>query len=122
MITTHTNLVVADNSGAKKVQCIKILGGSNKKIATIGDIIIVSTKNVRANGRVKKGEVFKALIIRTSKRYYRLDGTNIKFDQNAVVLLNTSGNIIGTRIFGPVIRELRLKKQTRLLSLAPYIL
>ena len=118
MIQAHTNLTVIDNSGAKVVQCIKVLGGSKRKVASIGDIIIVSVKDSIPRGRVKKGEVLKALIVRTRKEISRLDGMTLRFDRNAVVLLNNQGVPIGTRIFGPVSHELRKKEFMKVISLA----
>lgn len=121
----QTRLAVADNSGAKEVQCIKVLGGSNHMIAGAGDVIIVSVKDAipRARGaKVKKGEVHRGVIVRLAKEVGRQDGTYIKFDQNAVVLINKQGQPIGTRIFGPVMRELREKGFMKILSLAPEVL
>ena len=122
MIIAETNLTVADNSGARLVQCIKVLGGSKKKSATIGDLIVVSVKEAIPNGKVKKGEVVRAVIVRTSNGIFRFDGSKIKFDKNAVVLLTKEGEPIGTRIFGPVTRELRTKRFTKIISLAPEVL
>ena len=122
MIIAETNLTVADNSGARLVQCIKVLGGSKKKSATIGDLIVVSVKEAIPNGKVKKGEVVRAVIVRTSSGIFRFDGSKIKFDENAVVLLTKEGEPIGTRIFGPVTRELRTKRFTKIISLAPEVL
>ena len=122
MIIAETNLTVADNSGARLVQCIKVLGGSKKKSATIGDLIVVSVKEAIPNGKVKKGEVVRAVIVRTSNGIFRFDGSKIKFDENAVVLLTKEGEPIGTRIFGPVTRELRTKRFTKIISLAPEVL
>ena len=122
MIQMQTNINVADNSGARKVHCIKVLGGSKKRFATIGDIITVSIKNAIPKGKVKKGEVYKALIVRTKKDFFRIDGSAIRFDSNAVVLLDKQEEPIGTRIFGPVTRELRSKKFMKIISLAPEVL
>ena len=122
MIIAETNLTVADNSGARLVQCIKVLGGTKKKSATIGDLIVVSVKEAIPNGQVKKGEVVRAVIVRTSSGIFRFDGSRIKFDKNAVVLLTKEGEPIGTRIFGPVTRELRTKRFTKIISLAPEVL
>ena len=118
----QTNIGVADNSGARKVQCIKVLGGSKKRSGTIGDIIIVSVKDAIPKGKVKKGEIYKALIVRTKKDFFRFDGSTIRFDKNAVVLLDKQEEPIGTRIFGPVTRELRSKKFMKIISLAPEVL
>jgi len=122
MIIPETNLIVADNSGARLVQCIRVLGGSKKKSATIGDLIVVSVKEAIPKGKVKKGEIFKAVIVRTSKGIFRFDGSKIKFDKNAAVLLTKEGEPVGTRIFGPVTRELRARKFTKIISLAPEVL
>ena len=122
MIQMQSKLLVADNSGAKKVMCIKVLGGSKKKFANIGDLIKVSVKDVIPNGKVKKGEVLDAVIVRTKKGISRNDGSYIKFDNNAVVLLNNKGLPIGTRIFGPLTRELRNDKYMKLISLALEVL
>ena len=122
MIQMRSNLEVADNSGARRVQCIKVLGGSKRKTASIGDIIVVSVKEAIPRGKVKKGEVHKALIVRTSKEIRRGDGTSVRFDRNAAVLINKQGEPIGTRIFGPVTRELRAKKFMKIISLAPEVL
>ena len=122
MIQMQSNLEVADNSGAKKVQCIKVLGGAKRKYASVGDVIVVSVKEAIPRGRVKKGEVRRAVIVRTAKQVHRLDGSSIKFDTNAAVLLSNSGEPIGTRIFGPVVRELRFKKFMKIVSLAPEVL
>ena len=110
MIQAETNLVVADNSGAKKIRCIKVLGGSGRRYASVGDLIVVTVKAAVPGGNVKKGEVSRAVVVRTSKEIRRNDGSYIRFDENAAVLLNDSGEPIGTRIFGPVARELRDKK------------
>ena len=122
MIQMQTNLDVADNSGAKKVQCIKVLGGAKRKYASVGDVIVVSVKEAIPRGRVKKGDVRKAVVVRTSKEVRRDDGTAIRFDSNAAVILNNSGEPIGTRIFGPVVRELRAKNFMKIISLAPEVL
>ena len=118
----QTNLDVADNSGAKKVQCIKVLGGAKRKYASVGDVIVVSVKDAIPRGRVKKGDVRRAVIVRTAKEIRRPDGSTIKFDKNAAVLVNKSNEPIGTRIFGPVTRELRGKKFMKIVSLAPEVL
>ena len=122
MIQVQTELFVADNTGARKVQCIKVLGGSKRRYATIGDIIVVSIKDAIPKGKVKKGDVHKAVIVRTRKEIKRLDGTSIKFDANAAVLVQPNGEPIGTRIFGPVTRELRNKNFMKIISLAPEVL
>ncbi len=122
MIQVETNLDVADNSGARRVQCIKVLGGSKRRTAAIGDIVVVSVKDAIPRGRVKKGTVHKAVIVRTRKELKRDDGTVIRFDRNAAVLLNASGEPVGTRIFGPVTRELRSKNFMKIISLAPEVL
>jgi len=122
MIQMQTNLEVADNSGARKVQCIKVLGGSKKKSAGVGDIIVVSVKEAIPRGRVKKGDVHRAVIVRTAKEIRRADGSAIRFDRNAAVLINKQGEPVGTRIFGPVVRELRAAKQMKIISLAPEVL
>ena len=122
MIQMQTNLDVADNSGAKRVQCIKVLGGSKRKSAGVGDVIVVSVKEAIPRGRVKKGEVLKAVIARTAKEVRRDDGTAIRFDRNAAVLINNQNEPIGTRIFGPVTRELRAKQFMKIISLAPEVL
>ena len=122
MIQMQTNLDVADNSGARRVQCIKVLGGSKRKYASVGDVIVVSVKEAIPRGRVKKGVVRKAVVVRTSKEVRREDGTAIRFDSNAAVILNNSGEPIGTRIFGPVVRELRAKNFMKIISLAPEVL
>ena len=117
MIQMQTKLDVADNSGAKQVQCIKVLGGSKRRTASIGDIIVVSVKEAIPRGKVKKGEVLKAVIVRTKKEIRRSDGSAIRFDTNAAVLVNANGEPLGTRIFGPVTRELRSKKLMKIVSL-----
>jgi len=122
MIQMQSNLDVADNSGAKRVQCIKVLGGSKRKYASIGDIIVVSVKEAIPRGRVKKGQVMRAVVVRTAKGVRRADGSLIRFDRNAAVLVNPQGEPIGTRIFGPVTRELRAKNQMKIVSLAPEVL
>lgn len=122
MIQMQTNLDVADNSGARKVMCIKVLGGSHKRYAAIGDIIKVSVKDAIPRGRVKKGEVYNALVVRTRKGVRRPDGSVIRFDGNAAVILNTQLQPLGTRIFGPVTRELRGEKFMKIISLAPEVL
>ncbi|MEM7546050.1 MAG: 50S ribosomal protein L14 [Pseudomonadota bacterium] len=122
MIQMQTNLSVADNSGARRVQCIKVLGGSKRKYASVGDIIVVSVKEAIPRGRVKKGEVRKAVVVRTAKEVRREDGTAIRFDGNAAVILNNNMEPIGTRIFGPVVRELRAKNFMKIISLAPEVL
>ena len=122
MIQMQTNLDVADNSGARRVQCIKVLGGSKRKTAGVGDIIVVSVKEAIPRGRVKKGEVLKAVIVRTAKEVRRDDGTAIRFDRNAAVLINNQNEPIGTRIFGPVTRELRARQFMKIISLAPEVL
>jgi large subunit ribosomal protein L14 len=122
MIQMQTNLDVADNSGARRVQCIKVLGGSKRKTAGIGDIIVVSVKEAIPRGRVKKGDIHKAVIVRTAKEVRRDDGSAIRFDRNAAVLINNQKEPIGTRIFGPVTRELRQKNFMKIISLAPEVL
>jgi len=122
MIQMQTNLDVADNSGARRVQCIKVLGGAGRRFAGVGDIIVVSVKEAIPRGRVKKGEVHQAVIVRTAKEIRRTDGSAIRFDRNAAVLINKEGEPIGTRIFGPVTRELRAKKFMKIISLAPEVL
>ncbi len=122
MIQQETNLDVADNSGARRVQCIKVLGGSKRKYATVGDIIVVSVKDAIPRGRVKKGSVMKAIVVRTAKAFRRIDGSVIRFDRNAAVLINAQGEPVGTRIFGPVPRELRAKNHMKIISLAPEVL
>ena len=122
MIQVETNLEVADNSGARRVQCIKVLGGSKRKVATVGDVIVVSVKEAIPRGRVKKGDVHRAVIVRTAKEIRRPDGSAIRFDRNAAVLINKQNEPIGTRIFGPVTRELRAKNHMKIISLAPEVL
>ena len=122
MIQMQTLLDAADNSGAKKLACIKVLGGTKRKYASLGDIIVVSVKEAIPNSKVKKGDVMKAVIVRTAKEVRRLDGTYIKFDDNSAVLINPQNEPVGTRIFGPVARELRAKKFMKIISLAPEVL
>ena len=122
MIQMQSNLDVADNSGAKRVQCIKVLGGSTRRFASVGDIIVVSVKEAAPRGRVKKGDVHKAVIVRTAKDINRPDGSTIRVDSNAAVLINNNQEPIGTRIFGPVVRELRAKNFMKIISLAPEVL
>ncbi|BBK30219.1 LSU ribosomal protein L14P [Stella humosa] len=122
MIQMQTNLDVADNSGARRVMCIKVLGGSKRKVASVGDVIVVSVKEAIPRGRVKKGDVHRAVIVRTAKEIRRNDGSAIRFDNNAAVLINKQNEPIGTRIFGPVTRELRAKKFMKIVSLAPEVL
>jgi len=122
MIQMQTNLDVADNSGARRVQCIKVLGGAKRRTADVGDIIVVSVKEAIPRGRVKKGDVHRAVIVRTAKELRRDDGSAIRFDKNAAVLINKQNEPIGTRIFGPVTRELRAKNHMKIISLAPEVL
>jgi large subunit ribosomal protein L14 len=122
MIQMRTNLEVADNSGARRVQCIKVLGGSRRKYASVGDVIVVSIKEAIPRGRVKKGDVMKAVVVRISKDIKRSDGSVIRFDRNAAVLINNQQEPVGTRIFGPVPRELRAKNHMKIISLAPEVL
>lgn len=122
MIQMQTNLDVADNSGARRVQCIKVLGGAKRRYARVGDIIVVSVKEAAPKGRVKKGDVRKAVVVRTAADIKRRDGSVIRFDNNAAVLINPNGEPIGTRIFGPVPRELRAKQHMKIVSLAPEVL
>ena len=122
MIREETNLTVADNSGAKKVRCFRVLGGHGKKYASVGDVIVVSVKSAIPNGNVKKGTVQKAVVVRTAKEIKRKDGSYIRFDDNAAVILNDKGEPRGTRIFGPVARELREKNYMKIVSLAPEVL
>lgn len=122
MIQAESNLEVADNSGARRVQCIKVLGGSKRKYASVGDVIVVSVKEAIPRGRVKKGDVMQAVVVRTAKDIRRQDGTTIRFDANAAVLINKQGEPIGTRIFGPVTRELRARRYMKIISLAPEVL
>ena len=122
MIQMQSKLDVADNSGAKSVMCIKVLGGSHRRSASVGDVIVVSVKDAIPRGRVKKGTVHRAVIVRTAKEVRRPDGSVIKFDSNAAVLINKNGEPVGTRIFGPVVRELRSKGYMKIISLAPEVL
>jgi large subunit ribosomal protein L14 len=122
MIQVQTELDVADNSGAKLVMCIKVLGGSKKRYASIGDIIVISIRETIANSKVKKGDVARAVIVRTCKELRRKDGSYIRFDNNSVVLVSAQGEPVGTRVFGPVARELRGRKFTKIISLAPEVL
>ena len=122
MIQVQTELSVADNTGAKIVECIKVLGGSKRRTASVGDQIVVSIKDAIPNGKVKKGDVHKAVIVRTKYSIHRNDGSKVKFDNNAAVIIDEKGEPIGTRIFGPVTRELRNKGQTKIISLAPEVL
>jgi large subunit ribosomal protein L14 len=122
MIQQQSNLEVADNSGARRVMCIKVLGGSMRKTATVGDVIVVSIKDAIPRGKVKKGEVHRAVIVRTKRDIRRPDGSIIRFDKNAAVLVNKQNEPIGTRIFGPVVRELRAKQFMKIVSLAPEVL
>jgi len=122
MIQVQTVLDVADNSGAQKVQCIKVLGGSKRKYASIGDLIVVSVKEAAPHSKVKKGEVCRAVVVRTRKEIRRVDGTYIRFDTNSAVIVNPQGEPVGTRIFGPVARELRAKAFMKIVSLAPEVL
>ncbi len=122
MIQAETNLDVADNSGARRVQCIKVLGGSKRRYARVGDTIVVSVKDAIPRGKVKKGTVMRAVVVRTAKDIQRRDGSVIRFDRNAAVLVNQQGEPVGTRIFGPVPRELRAKNHMKIVSLAPEVL
>ena len=122
MIQVQTELFVADNTGAKIIECIKVLGGSKRRYASIGDVIVVSVKEAIPKGKVKKGTVCKAVIVRTKQGIFRNDGSKVKFDNNAAVLTDEKGEPLGTRIFGPVTRELRSKGQTKIISLAPEVL
>jgi large subunit ribosomal protein L14 len=122
MIQNTTRLDVADNSGARSVMCIKVLGGTRRRYATLGDVVVVTVKEAVPNGKVKKGDVMKAVIVRTRKETNRNDGTYIRFDTNSAVLINAQNEPIGTRIFGPVARELRAKQFTKIISLAPEVL
>ncbi len=121
MIQMQTNLLAADNSGAKRLQCIKVLGGSKRRYAGLGDVIVVSVKEAIPNSKVKKGSVMKAVIVRTAKETRRVDGSYIRFDDNSAVLINQSNEPVGTRIFGPVARELRAKNFMKIISLAPEV-
>ena len=118
----QSKLKVADNSGAKEVQCIKVLGGSKRRVASVGDIIVVSIKEALPNSKVKKGDVAKAVIVRTKSKIRRVDGSYIRFDENSAVLINANKEPVGTRIFGPVARELRAKQFVKIVSLAPEVL
>ena len=122
MIQVQTELFVADNTGAKKIECIKVLGGSKRRYASVGDTIVVSVKEAIPRGKVKKGSVHKAVIVRTKQGIFRNDGSKVKFDNNAAVLTDEKGEPLGTRIFGPVTRELRSKGQMKIISLAPEVL
>ena len=122
MIQVESNLEVADNSGARRVQCIRVLGGTGRKTASIGDVIVVTVKEAIPRGRVKKGAIHRAVIVRTAKEIHRADGTSIRFDRNAAVLISPQGEPIGTRIFGPVTRELRGRNYMKIISLAPEVL
>ena len=122
MIQVQSKLLVADNTGAKIIECIKVLGGSKRRYASIGDTIVVSVKEAIPRGKVKKGSVYRAVIVRTKKGIYRNDGSKVKFDNNAAVLTDEKGEPLGTRIFGPVTRELRTKGQMKIISLAPEVL
>jgi large subunit ribosomal protein L14 len=122
MIQAETNLSIADNSGARRVQCIKVLGGSKRKYASVGDVIVVTVKEAIPRGRVKKGEIMRAVVVRTAKEIRRPDGSAIRFDRNAAVLIDKQGEPVGTRIFGPVTRELRGKRYMKIISLAPEVL
>ena len=122
MIQTESVLVVADNSGAKRVRCLKVLGGSKRKYASVGDIIVVSVKDAAPNAKVKRGDLARAVIVRTSKELRRPDGSYIRFDNNSAVLINKDNEPVGTRIFGPVARELRARKFMKIVSLAPEVL
>lgn len=122
MIMPETDLEVADNSGARRVQCIRVLGGAHRRWGTVGDVIVVAIKEAIPRGKVKKGEVTHAVIVRTAKEIHRPDGSAIRFDKNAAVLINKQGEPIGTRIFGPVTRELRAKRYMKIISLAPEVL
>jgi large subunit ribosomal protein L14 len=121
MIQAESNLEVADNSGARRVQCIRILGGSRRRWASVGDVIVVTVKEAIPRGRVRKGDIHRAVVVRTAKEIRRPDGTSIRFDRNAAVLINPQGEPIGTRIFGPVTRELRAKQYMKIIS-APEVL
>ena len=122
MIQNETVLQVADNSGAKRVTCIKVLGGSKRRYARVGDVIVVAVKEAMPGGKVKKGEVQRAVVVRTAKEFRRADGSSIRFDENAAVLLSKQNEPMGTRIFGPVTRELRAKGYMKIVSLAPEVL
>ena len=122
MIQVQTELLVADNTGAKRVECIKVLGGSKRRYASVGDLIVVSVKDALPKGKVKKGSVHKAVVVRVKKGIQRQDGSKVKFDNNAAVLIDDKGEPVGTRIFGPVTRELRTRGQMKIISLAPEVL
>ena len=122
MIQMQSHLSVADNSGAKRVQCIKVLGGSKRRTASVGDVIVVAVKDALPRARVKKGDILRAVIVRTAYPVQRRDGSAIRFDRNAAVLVNKTGEPIGTRIFGPVVRELRAKRYMKIVSLAPEVI
>ena len=122
MIQVQTEMEVADNTGAKRIECIKVLGGSKRRYASVGDIVVVSIKDAMPKGKVKKGAVHKAVVVRTKKEIFRDDGSKIQFDTNAVVLTDEKGEPIGTRIFGPVTRELRTSGYTKIISLAPEVI
>jgi large subunit ribosomal protein L14 len=122
MIMNHTECTVADNTGAKRVECIKVLGGSKRRYAGVGDLIVISVKDAIPKGKVKKGAVHRAVVVRTRKEIFRDDGSKIQFDNNAVVLTDEKGEPIGTRIFGPVTRELRAAGHTKIISLAPEVI
>lgn len=122
MIQMQTRLEVADNSGARRVQCIKVLGGSKRRFASVGDVIVVTVKEAIPRGRVRKGDVRRAVVVRTAKEVQREDGTSIRFDSNAAVILNNNDEPVGTRIFGPVVRELRARNFMKIISLAPEVL
>jgi large subunit ribosomal protein L14 len=122
VIQAETNLEVADNSGARRIQCIKVLGGSKRRFASVGDVIVVTVKEAIPRGRVSKGQIHKAVIVRTASPVSRDDGSVIRFDRNAAVLINPQGEPIGTRIFGPVTRELRARRYMKIISLAPEVL
>lgn len=122
MIQVQSHLDVADNSGARRVMCVKVLGGSKRKYASIGDIIVVSVKEAIPNGKVKKGDVHRAVIVRTAKEIRRADGSYIRFDTNSAVLIDNKGEPVGTRIFGPVARELRARQYMKIVALAPEVL
>ena len=122
MIQNHTELTVADNTGAKRVECIKVLGGSKRRYAGVGDLIVITVKDAIPRGKVKKGTVHRAVVVRTKKEIFRDDGSKIQFDNNAVVLTDEKGEPIGTRIFGPVTREFRAAGHTKIISLAPEVI
>jgi large subunit ribosomal protein L14 len=122
MIQNHTELMVADNTGAKRVECIKVLGGSKRRYAGVGDLIVITVKDAIPKGKVKKGTVHRAVVVRTRKEIFRDDGSKIQFDNNAVVLTDEKGEPMGTRIFGPVTRELRAAGHTKIISLAPEVI